>query len=360
MYRTLGFFAFTALTVAVAAAADVVIEQVTAFPAQQVTGITLSTKGRLFVNFPFWSDDHTTSVAEVMPDGKARPYPDEAWNSKDGPPDQRWVCVQSVVADGADTLWVLDPAAPKTENIVKGGPKLVQIDLKTDKPVRTFRFDESIAPEHSYLNDVRIDHATEHAYITESGLGAIIVVNLKTGKARRLLAGNPATKAESNENIVVDEIKVIDPKTGQAPAFNADGIALDREAGWLYFHALRGETLYRIRTQDLCDESLSDEQLGTKVEKLGHTPKPDGMLEGRNGTVYLTAIEKDGIARYDAASGKITMVVEDKRLQWPDTMAWGPDGKLYVTASQIHRMPKYHGGKSLQQGPFGVFRIKLP
>jgi hypothetical protein len=54
------------------------------------------------------------------------------------------------------------------------------------------------------------------------------------------------------------------------------------------------------------------------------------------------------------------VVVQDTRLQWPDTMAWGPDGRLYVTTSQIHRMPKYHGGVSKQHGPYMVYRMKLP
>jgi hypothetical protein len=54
------------------------------------------------------------------------------------------------------------------------------------------------------------------------------------------------------------------------------------------------------------------------------------------------------------------IVVQDKSLQWPDTMACGPDGKPYVTTSQIHRMPKYHGGVSKQQGPYMVNWMKLP
>lgn len=340
-------------------AEKIALEEVAAFPTQQVTGVTVSMKGRVFVNFPFWSDDHTISVAEIV-DGKPRPYPDAGWNAKEGAPGGRWVCVQSVVVDEQDALWVLDPASPKTEAVIPGGPKLVKIDLATDQVVQTIAFDESIAPEKSYLNDVRFDTTTGHAFITESGTGAIVVVDLKSGKARRLLAHHPSTKVEDGAEIVVDGMKIIDPKTGKAPAFHADGIALDREGGWLYFHALTAATMYRIKTEHLRNESLAPEQLEEKLEKLGPTPKPDGMLEGRDGTVYLAAFEENAIARFDVGSRKTTTVIADPRLQWPDTLAWGPDGKLYVTTSQIHRMPKYHGGQSKQQGPFAVYRLKLP
>src|ERR1700743_1971817 len=144
----------------------VTLEEVAAFPSQQVTGVTVSAKGRVFVNFPFWSDDHALSVAEVV-GGKPKPFPDNAWNEKDGPPAQRWVCVQSVVVDDQDALWVLDPASPKTEAVVKGGAKMVKIDLATNKVTQRISFDEDVAPERSYLNDLRVDTKTGHAFITE-------------------------------------------------------------------------------------------------------------------------------------------------------------------------------------------------
>ena len=112
--------------------------------------------------------------------------------------------MQSVVVDDQDALWVLDPASPKTEAVVEGGPKLVKIDLATNKVMQTITFDENVAPKRSYLNDVRLDTKTGDAFITESGTGAIIVVDLKSGQARRLLANNPSTKLEPEAEIVVD------------------------------------------------------------------------------------------------------------------------------------------------------------
>lgn len=89
-----------------------------------------------------------------------------------------------------------------------------------------------------------------------------MVVNLKTGQARRLLADHPSTKVEPGAEIVVDGMKIIDPKTGKAPEFHADAIAFDKKGGWLYYHALTGVTLYRIKTEHLRDETLSPAQLG--------------------------------------------------------------------------------------------------
>ena len=172
------------------------LETVANFPQMQVTGIAVSRRGRIFVNFPDWSADHTISVAEIV-NGKPQPYPNPEWNQT-GSPNDHFVCVQSVYVDESDSLWVLDPAAPKMKAIVKGGPKLVKIDLVKNEVVQTIRFGPETAPEKSYLNDIRVDVKTGTAYITDSGLGAIVVVDLQSGKARRLLAGNPVTQAEKD------------------------------------------------------------------------------------------------------------------------------------------------------------------
>ena len=179
------------------------LELVASF-ARQATGVSVHPpSGRIFVNFPRWTEDAPISVAEVFPPNTIVPFPPNSqWNSWRNPqqdeldPTKHFVCVQSVYAFG-DSLFVLDPAAPGLAEIVSNGPKIVEIDLNTNQTKRTILIDETVAPRTSYMNDIRISPCGHWAYITDSGVvGALIVVNLKTGEAKRLLHGHPTTQAD--------------------------------------------------------------------------------------------------------------------------------------------------------------------
>jgi len=136
------------------------------------------------------------------------------------------VCVQALHVDTRDRLWILDPANPRFEDVVPGGPKLACVDLGRDRVRRVYRFGPGAAPPDAYLNDVRVDAARGVAYLTDSGNGALVVLDLRSGRARRLLDGQPATHAE-------DIVLTIggDPwlRGGRAPRVHADGIALDAD-----------------------------------------------------------------------------------------------------------------------------------
>jgi hypothetical protein len=49
---------------------------------------------------------------------RPKPFPDGSLQ-REGRSAQRWICVESVVVDDRDALWVLDPASTKTEAVVK-------------------------------------------------------------------------------------------------------------------------------------------------------------------------------------------------------------------------------------------------
>jgi len=347
---------FAALVINATAVAAAELQEVASFPDQQVTGVGVSTKsGRVFVNFPYWSDQHSISVAEIV-NGQAKSFPNEEWN-KPGDAASHFVCVQSVVVDDQDNLWVLDPAAPKMQQIVKGGPKLVKIDLLANQVAQTIPFGEDIAPAKSYLNDVRIDTRSETAFITDSGKGGIVVVNLKNGNARRLLDGHPSTQPEKDFKLVVDGRELIDQQKKAPPQIASDGIALDGKNGYLYYHALTAHKLYRIKTTFLTDEKLGKKDLESKVENVGQTPAPDGMLEAPDGSIYLTDLEHNAVVHWNAETKSIEQVIADRRLMWPDTLSWGPNGELYVTTSQIQNMPRFNDGKSIRTEPYKLWKI---
>jgi sugar lactone lactonase YvrE len=342
------------MNAAIASAAE--LREVASFPDKQITGVGVSTKsGRIFVNFPYWSDDHSISVAEIV-NGQPKAFPNDEWN-KTGPVGSHFVCVQSVVVDDQDNLWVVDPAAPKMQEIVKGGPKLVKIDLATNQVIQTIPFGEDVAPKKSYLNDVRIDTHTNTAFITDSANGAIIVADLTSGKARRLLDDHPSTHPKKDIKLIVDGKELIDQQKKTPPQVASDGIALDAKNGYLYYHALTGHTLYRIKTSFLTDEKLGKQELESKVENVGQTPAPDGMLEAPDGSVYLTDLEGSAVVRWNPANKRVEPVIADKRLLWPDTLSWGPIGEIYVTASQIENMPRFNNGKATRTEPYKLWKI---
>ncbi|MHC1999256.1 SMP-30/gluconolactonase/LRE family protein [Methylobacterium sp. CM6241] len=317
----------------------------------QVTGVTVTKDGRVFVNFPRWTEDSAVSVAEVK-DGRITPFPDAEWNAwRNARKDEvsagdHWVCVQSVVASPDGNLWVLDPAAPAMAALVKNGPKLVEIDLKTNKPARIIAFDEAVAPQGSYLNDVRFSPDGKTAYITDSGAsGALVVVDLASGKARRLLDGDPTTQPDKSVTVTY-EGKPLRRPDGRGVEFAADGIALSPDGGTLYWQAIKGRSLYSLPTSaltgwltsSLVPEALSDRSLSAKVETVGDNGPADGLIISRkDGRMYVTSPQDDSIKVRDlsAKGSALTILIQDKRLRWPDTFAEGPDGTLYVTTSRI-------------------------
>ncbi len=327
------------------------LTQVAAFD-QQVTGVAVTPEGRIFVNFPRWEEDVAISVAELK-DGGLRPYPDTEWNAwRNAKPLSRgdhFICVQSVFADGRGSLWILDPAAPGNEFNLDGGPKLVRVDLRTDKVTQVIRFDRTVVPQGSYLNDVRIGPDGKHAYLTDSGIkGALIVVDLGNGKARRLLDGDKTTQIEPEVKVHADGQELKRPD-GRGVMFAADGIAMDRTH--LYWQALTGKTLYRLPLMVLNTP-------GAKLapERLGTTCVADGLWIDRAGGFWITSPEDNSVKRR-RADGTLELVVQDDRLRWPDTFAEGPDG-LYVTTSQIQDMAQWHSNGPTRKAPYGLWRIK--
>jgi sugar lactone lactonase YvrE len=352
-----------------------VLELVAYFNGAMPTGVTVSHKGRIFVNFPRWGDEVSFTVAEVR-DGKAIAYPDEAMNQTD-PHDPAadagaLVSVQSVVVDPADRLWILDTGSPMFQPTKYGGPKLLCVDLKANQVIKKILFPQNVALPTTYLNDVRFDLQRGKegiAYITDSaqnGPNGIIVVDLASGESWRRLNDHPSTKVEDLQTFlpIVEGRPFLvkqheDGSTKLAANMGSDGIAISATGEWLYYCPLASRRLYSVSTEALSNRSVDDEYVSRTVKDEGDKGgASDGLESDAEGRIYVTNYEHNSIMRRNP-NGEWETTVHDPRLLWPDTLSLASDGYLYVTANQLHRQARFHNGSDMRKKPYTLFRIKV-
>jgi sugar lactone lactonase YvrE len=347
------------------------IETVALFDGPMPTGVTVSRQGRIFVNFPKWGDDVKFTVAELR-DGKPVPYPDQAFNTTDQQdPSVALVSVQSVVVDPADRLWILDTGSPMFQPTQFGGPKLVCIDLVTNTVVGKILFPQEVALPTTYLNDVRFNLLLGKegmAFITDSsdkGPNGIVVVDLATGKSWRRLHDHPSTKTESLRSFmpIVEGRPFLqhqpDGSIMPGPAMGADGIAISADGTRLFYCALGSRRLYSVSTQALADPAFSDQDvIATIVDEGDKGCGSDGLESDAEGRIYATDYEHNAVL-HRTPNGEWQPVIHDARLLWPDTMSIASDGYLYVTANQLHRQARYHGGQDMRRKPYALFRTRI-
>lgn len=315
--------------------------EVTSFQGIQVTGITMSEDGRMFVNFPRWRAGVPFSVAEVSGSGSHKPYPDKemnTWENGNSISPYKFVCVQSVVAY-MGKLYVLDTKNPSMKQILDV-PTIYVFDLRTDELCETYKLADS-TKQTSYTNDLRVDDKAGKIYLTDSGAPGLIVVDIESGKNYRVLDGHPFTTAE---------VSHIDAGgKGYDGTIHSDGIALDRKNHILYFHALTGYTLYGIPTRQLISREINEEQIFRMK-----TPAPDGMIIDEKGNLYMGDLEKNAVVYLTPDRKEFRTLVQGGNISWPDTFTIYKD-ELYFTNSRIHEAVG-----DISEMSFPVDKVKLP
>jgi hypothetical protein len=326
----------------------------------QPSGIAVSSSGRIFISFPRWNGNPSNSVAEVLTDGSLRPYPDSEWNhwggAEESRPNAHFISAQGLYIDSNGTLWVLDSAAVNLKSVSPTGAKLVGIDLDTNRVSKVIPFDADIVQQNSYLRHVCVDEWSNLAYISDAGTGAILVTDLQSGLSRRVLAENPTTKAEPDSPGKQDR-QELRYENGEPVMIHVDGIALDKDSKFLYYHALSARTLYRIETRYVNDPLLSPEELGAHVERLADTGQVDGMVMDSYYNLFLTLPYENAVKRYRVYDGSLVTLAQDEHISWPDSICLSPDRNLYFTASQFNRLPYFNKGKDERKVPYMVFMV---
>jgi len=302
------------------------IENVTKFKGQQVTGVTVSEKGRIFANFPRWRKNVKNSVVEVFKNGKSTAFPNKKWNSwKIGSvlSDSVFVAVQSVVSF-ENTLYVLDTRNPLFNGVIDN-PKIFAFDLLSNQIIKTYTLSKNSFHENSYINDLRIDKKKGKIYLTDSGHAGIVVLDITTGESFRILDNHKSTLAETNQLTFNNGV--------WKNTVHSDGIALDTKNDILYFHALTGYSLYAISTDKLIEKDSLE--IGKSVKFITKTSAPDGMIMDELGNLFFADLEKNRIIKLEISSGKTTVIAEGKKVKWADTFSIH-NNELFYTNSKIN------------------------
>ena len=293
------------------------------------------------------------------------PYPDANWNAGPSGPDH-FDSVQGIHTDAKGIMWFGDMGERE-----KVAPKIVGWDTKANKLFKTITLLPPAILPASEPQDFAIDETRGLIVMADEATGAggdgsqgaLIVVDIASGAARRVLQGAKGTVPEG-EDIVVDgrHLQRLDAKTGKrAPMrVGADGIALDAKAEWLYFGPLNGSSVYRVRMADLADATLKPEALEGRVERYAARPNAGGMLMDADGNLYLTEIEHRAVGVIPAADRCYRRVATSPDMLWPDGLAMGPDGMIYVTVTQLPLAAPFDDGDMKARAPFRVMRFKPP
>ncbi len=321
------------------------LEEVLEYP-EPIGNVAVSASGRVFFTVHPEARPKGNKLLEYV-DGASVPYPDGKSQSKlfDTP--------LGVAIDRYDRLWTIDHG-----NHALRTPRLLAFDLSSGELIHDQAFDATIAPLGSFLQDLQISRDGRTVVIADASFWrkhpALVVYDIESATARRVLDGHDVVSAENylirSQRRPMSFIGGIVSLRG-----GVDGIALD--GNWLYFAALNGSSLYRVRLGDLRDPALPDRQLAARVERLASKPLSDGLSVDLAGNVYITDVEHNSIFRM-GANRKPQTLIRSQRIRWPDALSFGPDGWLYVADSALADVVLQSKEHIEEQGPYRIFRFQ--
>lgn len=313
----------------------------------------------VFSNHPFYSPKFRVMTYDEKTK-TATPFPNEEWNTPKPDANKYLVTVLGIHNDSHGVVWMLDMG--RKDSI---SAKFVGWDTKSNTLKGIYPIPAPASIESSQLNDFIIDEKHEVFIIADENIGtggdgskgALVVVDMKTGKARRLLEGHTSTIPE--ETPLIFDGKSLNIPNTQTPIYvGADGITADKDNEWLYYAPLNGTKLYRIKITDLLNEKLTDVDLGKKVELYSEKENNGGLSIDIKENIYTTYIESNSIGVITPDSKKSYHFASNENLYWPDGVSYNKDGYMYVSAAQLQLASVFNNGVDKTIKPFKIFRFK--
>lgn len=314
----------------------------------------------IFSHHPFFSPE--IRVAKLTSPTTFQPFPSAEWNTPRKGTYQYLDNVLGLRSDENGVVWIIDMGF--RTNIT---PKLVGWNTRSDRLERIYYMPDPVTRTGSQPQDIVIDQKHRKFYIADENIGpggdgshaAIIIIDMDTGRARRVLDGDRSTIPEDLPITVDGKDLTVSAKDGKPSIIKVgcDGITMDVRSEWVYFAPLSGRSIYRVRVADLNDEKLTPPELSAKVERYSDKPNNGGLSIDYAGNLYLTAVESK-LVGVIGADRKYSTYLSDAEMVWSDGITASADGYMYVSASQISAAAMFHGGKGENKAPYLIYRFK--
>jgi sugar lactone lactonase YvrE len=281
--------------------------------------------GRIFFDVhPFTQPQRfTESFVFELVDGEPRPYPSEELQP-------RLQGALGMTVDALDRLWIVAP-----HGLEDRPTRLFAIDLATDELV----VEHELGPEAGmFSQDLRVSPDGKTVYLADTGAfflssPAIVVFDVDTREARRVLEGHPSIEPQDWQIRTADGPHTL--AYGLVTfSVGVDGLTVSHDGLWLYYATMSHDTLFRVPTEALRDPSRSAEALAAAVETVGRKPLSDGIEIDPQGRVYVTDVENGGLAVVEPG-GQLRTLVKDASIVWADGVSLMSDGAVLLTDSQI-------------------------
>lgn len=318
-------------------------------PSFLANGVTTDAAGRLYLSMPSWTGmDGTPGIARLEED-RIVPFPGGIWHDPSSEPEDRLITINAVHAFDDGLIWAVDQGG------TEGGQKLLAFRPDGTMTHRLI-FGRDILPEGAAMNDLR--KAGGRIYMTDSGLGGLILHDLDTGTTLRRLSRHPMLRVDPDRVQVGTNGRPLQDAEGQRPKVHSDMIELSGDGHWLYW-AFPAGPLRRIDTESLWDRTLDDDALSERMQTVAEIPPIGGTAIDDLGNIYLSDVQARRIAVL-VPDGRILTLVQDDRLVSPDAIWIDANRRLMVPAPQTEWLPEHDNGQNRMTRPFLTFAMTLP
>ncbi|GED43373.1 L-dopachrome tautomerase-related protein [Cobetia marina] len=308
--------------------------------------VAVTPAGRVFATIHPMDGDHDVQLVEITGQNSYRAWPSPAFQTHAGRYSDATIdSPLGIYQDGQGGLWITDMG------LHLGKTRLWGFDIASGKLITKLTLPTDIAPEGSFVQDLAVDRSRGVAYLVDIANPGLITVDLASGEASRF-SQHAALQAEPDATLKIDGRDI--PFNGKPAKVGVDPITLSDDGETVFFGAMTGHSWYSVPAR-LLREGADHDTIAAAITRVGDKPISDGA-DTAGGIHYFTNLNQHGLDVL-GADGKLTPLVRDERLDWPDGVRMAADGWLYVTVNQLDSTPPFAGGEDEGQPPYHIYKV---